>query len=31
MNVLSLFDVINPTFCLVIVVDFCKFELWKNN
>ena len=30
-NVLSLFDGINPTFCLVFVVDFSIFALWKNN
>lgn len=30
-NVLSLFDGVNPIFCLVIVVELCMFALWKNN
>ena len=29
--VLSLFDGVNPSFCLVFVADFCIFALWKNN
>jgi len=31
LNVLSLFDGVNPIFCLVIVVELCMFALWKNN
>ena len=30
-NVLSLFDGTNPIFCLVVIVEFCIFALWKNN
>ena len=31
LNVLSLFDGMNPAFRLVFVVDFRIFALWKNN
>jgi len=31
LKVLSLFDGVNPIFCLVIVVELCMFALWKNN
>ena len=30
LNVLSLFDVVNPTFYLVIAVELCIFALWKS-
>ena len=30
LNVLSLFDGVNPTFYLVIAVELCIFALWKN-
>ena len=29
--VLSFFDGTNPIFCLVVIVEFCIFALWKNN